>query len=194
MGSASHLRRRPRLGALIVLAGILLVSALPGSASAAGGTGTVTWFDGPSPGVTCAYPDIDPAPLDRIRVRGPRVTFPGSVGEVGWVRWTTLVQQRRAGSTTWSTIASRKGRIVVDVYTPRSFTPRVLDVPAGPGSARIRVVSRIRWISQGGSPAGLVSHVMSAYGLRHVDPGTAIGSGTPEVTRTGSCPRTWRMS
>lgn len=188
MGSAFRTRRL-RLGALLVFAGTLLVSGLPASASAA--TDDVFWFDGPTPAVTCAYPESNPATLDRIRVRGPRVEFPSSVGEVGWVRWTTLIQERRAGSSAWTTIASRTGRMVVDVYNPRTFKTRVIDVPGGPGSARIRVVGRIRWIDQGGSPAGVKRHVMSEYGLRHVEPGTPIGGGAPEDTRTGSCRRSW---
>ncbi|MFN8620078.1 MAG: hypothetical protein U0869_12120 [Chloroflexota bacterium] len=189
----THLPRPAHLGAPLALAAFLVAGALPASASG-GDTGPVTWAPGPGPAVRCAYDAGSPATLQRIRVDGPRVGFPLSVGEVGWVRWTTLLQQRLPGSSDWTTIATRQGRVGVTAGTLERFPDRELDVPAGPTGALVRVVSRLRWIDQGFHEAGVLRHVMRRHGRVQVGAGDPIEDAIVVVDAAGPCPRSWDVA
>ncbi len=182
--------RPARLGALGAVVATILLGAVP--ASAAGTTGHVTWHDRADlDAVVCAYPPGDPTELSRIRVRGPRVSFPSSIGEVGWVRWTTRVQRAPSGSDTWRTVSVRRGRMSVDAQHPRHFRARTFRVSEGAAGARVRVVSRIRWVDQGGTPAGSVTHVMRHYDLAVVPGGAPIAGVEPVQASVGSCGQVW---
>ena len=72
-----------------------------------GSVGLYQTFDDPSdPSTLCAYP-VGGTRLSQLMARGPRVDFPSSVGEVGWVTWQLLVQ-RQADDGTWKTVARPK--------------------------------------------------------------------------------------
>ncbi len=86
--------------------------------------------------------------------RGPRVDFPSSVGQVGWVDWRTLVQAR-SGTGGWKTIRPiEKVRRTVSVGFTKSFPTRLLPVKGPKGQAEIRLISRLDWFDQGDDHVG----------------------------------------
>lgn len=149
------------------LASVLFATlALPAAAAdvVQGTVGSYRMYDAKSdPSTLCAYP-VGGAKLQQFRVRGPRVDFPSSVGQVGWVEWRTIVQ-RKTDTGAWKRIGEvGTMRRTVTVGFTRTFP--TIDVPvAGPtGQARIRLVSRLVWFDQGDTRTGKVSHVVQNYG------------------------------
>ena len=120
------------------------------------------------PSTLCAYP-VAGSKLQYLMARGPRVDFPSSVGQVGWVDWRTLVQAK-SGPGAWKRIGSiEKVRRTVSVGFTKSFPTRLLPVKGPKGQARIRLVSRLDWFDQGDNHVGRVRHVVHDYGWDHFD-------------------------
>lgn len=188
---------RPRASlAVALMSAIVLGGSMPALADTI--DGTVGRYDmrdaGPAPAVLCAYPNEADARLDRFRLRGPRVWFPETVGEVGWVDWRAVVQ-RKGSSGPWRSIErAERLREAVDIYSaPERFRDRTLRLDGPTGTGRLRVVARLAWIDQGGDRVGGVRHVMRHYGWVGYGPGGSDPIRFDDVDRrsNGSCASRW---
>lgn len=185
--------------ALLASQAAVLIAALAVPAAAAdtvqGTVGIYRMFDSQSdPSTLCAYP-VGGSRLKHVMARGPRVDFPSSVGQVGWVDWRTIVQ-RKTEAGTWKTIGDViRVRRTVEVGLTVTFPTRLLTVSGPSGQARIRLVSRLDWFDQGDDRVGRVRHVIQHYGwdrfdwnVRHTD---MIGFDQIARRSIGSCPNRW---
>jgi hypothetical protein len=181
-----------RAGLLATLAGAFVLAG--GGAVAAddpnGSTGQHTFFDTvASPSALCGYPNGSPTELRRMRVRGPRVSFPSEEGDVGWVRWTLQLQRSDTGAPgTWSVIDSLVGRHSVTVGDPHTFKRRDLWIEPAPQSY-VRVVSILTWIDQGLDVVGRVTHRVRHYELTQYGPDDPFRFGDAFGQTTGGCIR-----
>jgi len=146
------------------------------------------------PSTLCAYP-VGGSKLQAFRARGPRVDFPSSVGQVGWVEWHTIVQ-RKTDEGKWKAIGDiGKVRRTVTVGFTKTFPTIDVKVAGPAGQARIRLVSRLDWFDQGGSKVGKVRHVVRNYGWDRFDNSvvdTDMLSFDQIAKRSiGSCPNRW---
>ena len=160
-----------------------------------GTVGAYRMYDKKSdPSTLCAYP-VGGSKLKDLMARSPRVDFPSSVGQVGWVEWRTNVQ-RKTDAGTWKTIGE-VGRIrrTVTVGFSKTFPTMLLKVDGPTGQARIRLVSRLDWYDQGDKHVGKVRHVVRNYGWDRFNDDvldTDMISFDQIVRRsTGSCPNRW---
>jgi hypothetical protein len=166
-----------------------------GADSVSGKVGPYRMFDEPSdPSVICAYPDRSPTQLKVIRVRGPRVDFAYTIGEVGVVRW-RLSAQRSLNDGPWQTFVSANQDLVVTVGDTRTFATQDLAITLPAGRARVRVVSKLTWFEQPGppdmGPSGSVRHVMRHYAWNLYAPGDPIRYDDIERQSTDWCRQRW---
>jgi hypothetical protein len=152
---------------------IVLLAALAVPAAAAdaiqGTVGPYRMYDNKSdPSTLCAYP-VGGSKLKDLMARGPRVDFPSSAGQVGWVEWRTSVQ-RKTDAGTWKTIGE-VGRIrrTVTVGFTKTFPTVLLKVDGPSGQARIRLVSWLDWYDQGDDHVGRARHMVQNYGWDRFD-------------------------
>jgi hypothetical protein len=177
----------------------VLLAALAVPAAAAdtvqGTVGIYRMFDGKSdPSTLCAYP-VGGSKLKYLAARGPRVDFPSSVGQIGWVEWRTLIQ-RHTDAGAWKTIGDvDRVRRTVQVGDTKTFPTRLLAVAGPTGQARIRLVSRLDWYDQGDNHVGKVRHVVQNYVWDRFDNDVADTDmiSFDQIARrsTGSCPNRW---
>lgn len=146
------------------------------------------------PSTLCAYP-VSGSRLKEFRARGPRVDFPSSVGQVGWVEWRTIVK-RKTDAGTWKTIGEidRVRRSVTVGFTMAFPTISVM-VDGPTGQARIRLLSRLDWFDQGDNHVGRVRHAVRNYGWDRFDNDVTDPDmiSFDQIARrsTGSCPNRW---
>jgi len=146
------------------------------------------------PSTLCAYP-VGGSKLKYLMARGPRVDFPSSVGQVGWVEWRTVVHAR-SSTGAWKAIGQiGKVRRTVSVGFTKSFPTRLLPVKGPKGQAKIRLVNRLDWYDQGDSHVGRVRHVVRNYGWDRFDFDVAntdmISFDQMARRSTGSCANRW---
>jgi hypothetical protein len=177
---------------------LLTVLAVPAAAAnmVQGTVGAYRMYDNKSdPSTLCAYP-VGGSKLKEFRARGPRVDFPSSVGQVGWVEWRASAQ-RMTDAGTWKSIGDVKRiRRTVTVGFTKTFPTTSVKVDGPAGQARIRLVSRLDWYDQGDTRVGKVRHVVQNYGWDRFNNDvldTDMISFDEIVRRsTASCPNRWQ--
>ena len=192
------MRSLVRLALYASLATVLLAAlALPAAAAdtVQGTVGIYRMFDSKSdPSTLCGYP-VGGSRLKHLMARGPRVDFPSSVGQIGWVEWRTIIQ-RKTDAGTWKTIGDVvRVRRTVAIGDTKTFPTQLLTVSGPTGQARIRLVSRLDWFDQGDNHVGKVRQVVQNYGWDRFDWDVTHTDmlGFDQITRrsTGSCPNRW---
>jgi hypothetical protein len=192
------MRVLPRIARSASLAIVLLVAISMPAAAADAVQGTVGIYrmndTAPDPSTLCAYP-VAGSKLKYLMARGPRVDFPSSVGQVGWVDWRTIVQAK-SGTGAWKTIGQTdQVRRTVTVGFTKSFPTKLLPVKGPKGQAKIRLVSRLDWFDQGNDRVGQVRHVVRNYGWDRFDSDVVNTDmiSFDQVARrsTGSCANRW---
>lgn len=179
--------------ATMLLAALALPAA--GADAVQGTVGAYRMFDSASdPSTLCAYP-VGGSRLSEFRARGPRVDFPSSAGQVGWVEWRAIVK-RKTDDGTWQNIGGADPvRRAVTVGFSMTFPTIAVPVGGTAGQARIRLVSRLDWFDQGDDRIGKVRHVVKNYGWDRFDDDVADTDmiSFDQVVRrsTGSCPNRW---
>jgi hypothetical protein len=146
------------------------------------------------PSTLCAYP-VGGSRLKQFRARGPRVDFPDSVGQVGWVEWRTIVQRLTEAGTWRAEGDVRRIRRTVTVGFTKTFPTIDVKVAGPSGQAQIRLVNRLDWFDQGDKRVGRVRHVAQHYGWDRFDNevvNTDMLSFDQIARRSfGSCPNRW---
>jgi hypothetical protein len=133
--------------------------------------------------------------LKQFRARGPRVDFPSSVGQVGWVDWRTIVQ-RKTDAGSWKTVGQvGRTRRTVTVGFTKTFPTLSVEIDGPTGQARFRLVNRLDWYDQGDKHVGKVRHVVQNYGWDRFDADVLDTDmlSFDQIARrsTGSCPNRW---
>jgi hypothetical protein len=143
--------------------------------------------------VLCVYPDThDPMRLDYLRVKGPRVMWPGwhplATGSVGWRVFVHTAPTRTGPWKLTKKTPVRYLRAVKDEF--RTFANRDVDVPEVAGSSFVRATVKIIWYQEDGGVLGWIRHGYPRYGLVGSD-GSVPQFGDQTSTRSGRCPNLW---
>lgn len=143
--------------------------------------------------VLAIYPDgPSPLPLERLRIRGPRVGWADDHPLAkGAVRWRLIIKSAPDLDGPW-TVQRRTSSIIItaDRDDPlETFRTRTLAWTPGPRRF-LRVISRLTWLNEDGGTLGWVRHAYTRYGLV-VEDGTPPRFGDEEATRS-AVPTRWR--